>query len=63
VNNVSPKVPAAAVGAAAATIVWTLVAALMPGTFTDAAIASLTGATGTVFAFCLGFMARDQKRA
>jgi uncharacterized membrane protein (Fun14 family) len=33
-----------------------------PGVFTDAAIASLTGATATVIAFLLGFAVRDPAR-
>jgi hypothetical protein len=35
-NDVSPKVTAAAFGTAAATLGWTLVAALSPGVFSDA---------------------------
>jgi hypothetical protein len=61
-SNISPKVNAAAAAAAAATIIWTVVAALSPGTFSETAIASLTGATGTILAFVLGFLIRDSKR-
>ena len=62
-TNVSPKVGAAALGAAIATIIWTLVASLSPGTFSEAAITSLTGSTGVVLAFVLGFVVRDSRRA
>jgi hypothetical protein len=61
-RSLSPKVTAATLAAAFATIIWTLVASLSPGTFTEAAIASLTGATGTILAFALGFAIRDSKR-
>jgi hypothetical protein len=60
--GVSPKVGFAAVGTAIATIIWTIVAVTSPGVFTDAAIASLTGATATVIAFLLGFAVRDPAR-
>jgi hypothetical protein len=61
-NNLSPKVSAAALGAALATILWTVVATVSPGTFADTAITSLTGATGTVLAFGFGYLIRDAKR-
>jgi uncharacterized BrkB/YihY/UPF0761 family membrane protein len=61
-NNISPKVNAAAAAAAVATIIWTVVAALSPGMFSETAIASLTGATGTILAFLLWFLIRDSKR-
>jgi hypothetical protein len=61
-RDLSPKVGAATLAAAAATIIWTLVATLAPGTFSEAAISSLTGATGTVLAFALGFAIQDSKR-
>jgi hypothetical protein len=61
-NDLSPKVTAAALGTATATILWTLIAALSPGVFTEAAIASLTGATATLVAGVLGFLVRDAKR-
>jgi hypothetical protein len=63
VKALSPKVGAATVGAAVATIIWTLVAELSPGTFSETAITSLTGATGTIMAFVLGFAVRDSQRA
>jgi hypothetical protein len=46
-----------------ATIIWTVIAALSPGMFSETAIASLTGATGTILAFVFGFVIRDTKRA
>lgn len=61
-KDVSPKVTAAALGAALATIIWTLVASLSPGTFSDEAIISLTGATGVVFATLLGYACADPMR-
>lgn len=62
-SDISPKVGAATLAAALATIIWTLIAVLAPGTFSEAAISSMTGATGTVLAFVLGFAIRDSKRA
>jgi hypothetical protein len=62
VKNVSPKVGAAALGAALATIIWTLVASLSPGTFSDEAIVSLTGSTGVVLAAVLGYVCPDPMR-
>ena len=61
-KDVSPKVTAAALGAAVATIVWTIVASLSPGTFVDTAVVSLTGATGTVLAVVFGYVIRDANR-
>jgi hypothetical protein len=61
-NNLSPKVTAAAAGAAAATIVWTLIATFAPGTFDETAITSLTGATGTLLAVVFGYFIRDAQR-
>jgi hypothetical protein len=61
-TDLSPKVTAAALGAAVATVLWTLVATLSPGTFADTAISSLTGATGTVLAFVFGYLIRDARR-
>lgn len=61
-TDLSPKVSAAALGTATATLVWTLLAALNPGLFSETAIASLTGATATVVAGILGFVIRDPKR-
>ena len=62
-KGLSPKVGAAAVGAAVGTIIWTLVAELSPGTFSETAITSLTGSTGTILAFALGFVIRDSRSA
>lgn len=61
-RDVSPKVPAAALGAAFATIIWTIVASLSPGTFDESAVVALTGATGTILAVAFGYGIRDAKR-
>ena len=61
--GISTKVTAAAVGTALATILWTLTATLAPGIFTDTAITSLTGATGTLFAFVFGYLIPDRAAA
>jgi hypothetical protein len=52
----SPKVTAAALGGAIATIIWILIAALSPGTFSDTAITALTGSTATVLSFVFGYV-------
>jgi hypothetical protein len=58
--GISTKVTAAAVGTAVATILWTVTATFAPGVFTDTAITTLTGATGTVFAFVFGYWIPDR---
>jgi hypothetical protein len=58
--SISTKVTAAAVGTALATIIWTVIATVMPGVFTDTAITSLTGASGTIFAFVFGYVIPDR---
>jgi hypothetical protein len=58
--GISTKVTAAAVGTALATILWTVTASFAPGVFTDTAITSLTGATGTIFAFVFGYWIPDR---
>ena len=62
VKDISPKVGGAALGAALATIIWTLVASLSPGTFSEDAIISLTGATGVVLVALLGYAFPDPLR-
>jgi hypothetical protein len=47
---------ASAVGSAIATVIWILIAALSPGTFSDAAITALTGASATIFGYLLGLV-------
>ena len=61
-DGVSPKVTWAAAATALATIVWTLVAAVAPHTFSAPTIATLTGATGTVLGFIGGYLVRDKLR-
>jgi hypothetical protein len=61
--SISTKVTAAAAGTALATIVWTIVATLAPGVFADTAITSMTGATGTLFAFAFGYLIPDRAGA
>jgi hypothetical protein len=58
-NPVSPKIVASSVGGALATIIWIVVGALMPRTFSDAQVTALTGATATVLAFAFGYLATD----
>jgi hypothetical protein len=62
VTDISPKVGFAALGAAFATIIWTLVASLSPGAFSEDAIISLTGATGVILAGLLGYACPDPMR-
>lgn len=45
-----------------ATIIWTIIAAVAPHTFSIAAIASLTGSSATVLAFLGGYFVRDMLR-
>jgi uncharacterized membrane protein len=62
-NPVSPKVTAAALAAALATIVFFVLALL--DVFDDVAeesIAALQGAVTTVLAFVLGYLIRDENR-
>ncbi len=62
-NPVSPKVQAAGVGAAIATIFWVVAAATFcKGTFSDTALSALTGSSSTVLAFILGYIVRDPLR-
>jgi hypothetical protein len=50
----SPKITAAAIAGAVATIIWTIVATVSPDVFTETAIATLTGSTTTIVAAVLG---------
>jgi hypothetical protein len=61
--SISTKVTAAAAGTAMATILWTIVATFAPGVFTDTAITSMTGATGTLLAFLFGYWIPDRSGA
>jgi hypothetical protein len=55
----SPKITAAAIAGAAATIIWTIVATVSPDLFAQTAIVTLTGATTTLFAALLGYLKVD----
>jgi hypothetical protein len=60
--SVSPKVAWATAASALATLIWTLVGVFAPQLFTASTIATLTGATATLFAFFGGFLVNDQLR-
>ncbi len=61
---VSPKVSAAALGGAIATIFWAIAAATWwKHTFSAATLATLTGATATILAYLLGYLKADPLRA
>jgi hypothetical protein len=55
----SPKITAAAIAGAVATIIWTILATLSPELFSETAIATLTGSTTTVLAALLGYLKLD----
>jgi putative Ca2+/H+ antiporter (TMEM165/GDT1 family) len=55
-NTPSKKVGAAALGAALATLLWILLGAYVTTKLSKEAIAALTGATSTIFAFALGYL-------
>ena len=62
---ISPKVTAAAVGAAVATIIMTLLAAFVPAVkqnLSPGALIAQTGAIVTVLAFIFGYITRDPLR-
>jgi hypothetical protein len=64
-NSVSPKVTGATLGGAFATILWILLWSFVTPVkehLSQEAISALTGATGTVFAFVLGYFFRDPIR-
>ncbi|GGM62984.1 hypothetical protein GCM10012275_37070 [Longimycelium tulufanense] len=62
-SAISPKVGAAALGAAVATIFWTIAGATFwKDTFTASEISGLCGASATVLAFILGYFIRDRLR-
>ena len=61
--GVSPKVSAAALGGAVATIFWAIAAATFwKNTFSDATLAALTGATATLLSYALGYLKNDPLR-
>jgi hypothetical protein len=60
---ISPKVGAAALGGAIATIFWAIAAATWwKNTFSDSTLAAITGATATVLSFVLGYFQSDPLR-
>ena len=64
-KGVSPKVTGATLGGALATILWTLLVGYVPGVkehLGDSGITAITGATGTVFSFLLGYFIADPVR-
>jgi hypothetical protein len=64
-KGISPKVTGATVGGALATILWTLLIGYVPGMkehLGDAGVTAITGATGTVFSFLLGYLVADPLR-
>jgi hypothetical protein len=61
-NPVSPKLSAAALGPAVAIVIWTLLSHLW-SFLSPGEIAALTGSTGTIFAFILGYFTHDPYRA
>jgi hypothetical protein len=64
-NSVSPKVTGATLGGALATILWILLWAFVTPVkehLSEEAITALTGASGTIFAFVLGYVFRDPIR-
>jgi hypothetical protein len=62
-RQVSPKVNFAALGAAIATIFWSIAAATWwKNAFSAATLAALTGATATVLSFGLGYWKSDALR-
>jgi hypothetical protein len=64
-QGISPKVIGSTLGGALATILWTLLAGYVPGVkehLDAAAITSITGATGTLFAALLGYFVADPVR-
>jgi hypothetical protein len=64
-DGVSPKVTGATLGGAFATVLWILLWAFVPPVkdhLSEEAITALTGASGAIFAFALGYFFRDPVR-
>lgn len=57
-GNIDPKVAAGGVGAAAATLLWILLATFVPAVaaMSAEALATVTGATATILAAILGYL-------
>ena len=60
-RTISPKVTSATLGGALATLVWILVAKAWTD-LSEAEVTALTGATGTLFSFGLGWLIKDPLR-
>ncbi len=61
--GISPKTNAAAIGAAIATIFWSVATATFwKGAFSDATLAALTGATATLLGYVLSYLQTDVLR-
>jgi hypothetical protein len=61
-TNISPKVTGAALGAALASILWTLLSALVLDGMDPEEIAAVTSGTATLFAFAFGYLLTDPAR-
>jgi hypothetical protein len=64
-EGISPKVTGSTIGGALATLLWTLLAAYLPGvqsSLHEAGLTAVTGATGTIFAAVLGYLIADPVR-
>jgi hypothetical protein len=55
----SQKIGAVALAGAISTMMWTLLAAYVTKTMSTEVVATLTGATTTIIAFCLGYLISD----
>lgn len=61
-EGLSPKVTAGTVGGAVATLVWVLLAHYVMKDLSKEAVTALTGATGTLVAFAVGYLVKDPLR-
>ena len=64
-KGISPKVTASTLGGALATLLWTLLDAFVPAVQShlgQTALTAVIGATGTIFAFLLGYFIADPVR-
>ena len=59
---VSPKVTAAGLGGALATLMWVPIGHFIAGVFSQVEIASMSGATATVLATAVGYVVHDPAR-
>jgi hypothetical protein len=61
-NPVSPKVVGATLGGAIATLIWVLVGHYGLKGLSDTELSAVTGATGTIAAFVIGYRVSDPLR-